>query len=142
MLLGDVRLAALPGPPGAPPAVVAGWTEGPGVRTVLWAEGPGDLADAAVDALAGAGLDAVALDLRGPEGATEPRRLAHALARLRAVDAVAAGVDVVALGLTHDLHPGLLATRLQRWGARVAADGSPLPSSAPPPVPRPPRTLV
>jgi len=142
LLVGDVRLAALPGPPGAPPAVVAGWTHGPDVRTVLWAEGPGDLADAAVDALAGAGLDALALDLRGPGGAPEPRRLAHALARLRAVDAVAAGADVVALGLTHDLHPGVLATRLQRWGARVAANGSSLPASSPRPVPTPTRTLV
>jgi adenosylcobinamide kinase/adenosylcobinamide-phosphate guanylyltransferase len=143
VLVGDVRLAALPGPPGAPPAVVAGWTDGPGVHTVLWAEGPGDLADAAVDALAGAGLDAVALDLRGPDGRPEPRHLAHALARLRAVDAVAPGADVVALGVTHDLHPGVLATRLRRWGARVAADGSALPASAAGAGPLvPARTLV
>jgi adenosylcobinamide kinase/adenosylcobinamide-phosphate guanylyltransferase len=142
LVVGDVRLAALPGPPGAPPAVVAGWTDGPGVRTLLWAEGPGDLSDAAVDALAGAGLHAVALDLRGPGGAPEPRRLAHALARLRAVDAVAAGADVVALGLTHDLHPGMLGTRLRRWGARVAVDGSALPASTPHTMSTPTRTLV
>jgi adenosylcobinamide kinase / adenosylcobinamide-phosphate guanylyltransferase len=143
VLVGDVRLAALPAPSGAPPAVVAGWPDGSVVRTVLWAEGPGDLTDAAVDALAGTGLDAVALDLRGADGPPEPRRLAHALARLRAVDAVAPGADVVALGITHDLHPGVLVTRLRRWGARVAVDGSPLPASPARPVPTPPsRTLV
>jgi adenosylcobinamide kinase/adenosylcobinamide-phosphate guanylyltransferase len=142
LVVGDVRLAALPGPPGAPPAVVAGWTDGLGVRTVLWAEGPGDLTDAALDALAGAGLHAVALDLRGADGAPEPRRLAHALARLRAVNAVADGADVVALGLTHDLHPGMLTTRLRRWGARVAGDGSVLPASTALPMATPTRTLV
>ena len=143
LAVGDVRLAALPAPSGAPPAVVVAWPARRGVRTVLWAEGPGDLTDAAVGALAGAGLDAVALDLRDADGRPEPRRLAHALARLRAADAVRAGVDVVALGVTHDLSPGVLATRLGRWGARVAADGSTLPASEARPMPvAPARTLV
>jgi adenosylcobinamide kinase / adenosylcobinamide-phosphate guanylyltransferase len=141
VLVGDLRLAALPGPPGGPPAVVVGWPDGPVVRTVLWAEGPGDLADPVVEALAGTRLDGLALDLRGAEGRPEPRRLAHALARLRAVDAVAPGADVVALGVTHDLHPGVLATRLRRWGARVATDGSPLPSPQGP-VPTPPARIL
>jgi adenosylcobinamide kinase/adenosylcobinamide-phosphate guanylyltransferase len=127
---GGVRLAALPGPAGAPPAVVAGWHD-PVPRTLLWAEGPGELPAATVEALAGAGLDVVALDLRRAAGAPDPRTLAHALARLRAVDAVAAGADVLALGLTHDLHPGVLAERLARWGARTAADGTALPGSSP-----------
>jgi len=143
LAMGDLRLAALPAPIGAPPAVVAALPDGQGVRTVLWAEGPGDLTDAAVDALTGAALDAVAVDLRGADGRAEPRRVAHTLARLRAVDAVRAGADVVALGVTHDLHPGVLATRLGRWGARVAADGSALPASGSRPMPAwPVRTLV
>jgi adenosylcobinamide kinase/adenosylcobinamide-phosphate guanylyltransferase len=140
--VGDVRLAALPGPPAGPPALVLGWPDRSGVRTVLWAEGPGDLTEPAVEALAGAGLDGVALDLRGADGRPEPRRLAHALARLRGVDAVAPGADVVALGLAHDLHPDVLATRLRRWGARVAVDGTPLPGLAVRPPTPPARTLV
>jgi adenosylcobinamide kinase/adenosylcobinamide-phosphate guanylyltransferase len=135
-----VRLAALPGAAGAPPVVVAGWHD-PAPRTLLWAEGAGELPAATVEAMAGAGLDVVALDLPGPGGRSDPRELAHALARLRAVDAVAAGADVVALGLTHDLHPGVLAERLARWGVRTAADGTALPASGPP-RPDPARTLV
>jgi adenosylcobinamide kinase/adenosylcobinamide-phosphate guanylyltransferase len=141
---GGVRLAALPGPAPGPPAVVAGWHE-PTPRTLLWAEGPGDLPAETMDALTGAGLDAVALDLRGEDGRPDPRRLAHALARLRAVDAVAPGADVVALGLTHDLHPATLTGRLALWGARVAVDGTPMPASAAPghgPGGPPARTLV
>jgi adenosylcobinamide kinase/adenosylcobinamide-phosphate guanylyltransferase len=124
---GGVRVVALPGAT-AVPAVVAARQE-PSPLTLLWAEGPGDLPGETVDALTGAQLDAVALDLRVADARPEPRRLAHTLARLRAVDAVAPGADVVALGLTHDLHPGVLAGRLARWGARVAADGSALPAS-------------
>jgi adenosylcobinamide kinase/adenosylcobinamide-phosphate guanylyltransferase len=40
------------------------------------------------------------------------------------VGALAAGCDVVAVGRTHELHPGVLARRLSLWGARVAADGT------------------
>ncbi|HYJ76595.1 MAG TPA: bifunctional adenosylcobinamide kinase/adenosylcobinamide-phosphate guanylyltransferase, partial [Kineosporiaceae bacterium] len=79
-------------------------------------------------------LDAVALDLRGDDGAPDPRHLAHTLARLRAVDALAPGADVVALGRTHDLHPDLLQRRLRPWGARVAPDGSPVPDPVPAPA--------
>ncbi len=137
---GGVRLAALPGPPGGPPAVIAGWHD-PAPHTLLWAEGAGELPAATVGIVARAGLDVVALDLRDGAGTPEPRRLAHALARLRAADAVAPGADVVALGLTHDLHPGVLAQRLARWGARVAPDGSRLAAGAARPG-APPRTLV
>jgi adenosylcobinamide kinase/adenosylcobinamide-phosphate guanylyltransferase len=103
---------------------VAGWHEEPAGRTLLWAQGPGDLPAQTVEALAGAALDVVALDLRRPDARPDPLHLAHTLARLRAVDAVTPGADVVALGLTHDLAPDPLTERLARFGARVAPDGS------------------
>jgi adenosylcobinamide kinase/adenosylcobinamide-phosphate guanylyltransferase len=134
---GGLRLAALPGPAGGGPAVVVG-TAG---RTVLWCDAPGALPDATLDALAGAGVDVAALDLRGAEGHPDPLHLAHTLARLAAVGALAPGADVVALGRTHALNPEQLARRLGRWGARVAADGSVLPG-VPVPVNAPLRTLV
>jgi adenosylcobinamide kinase/adenosylcobinamide-phosphate guanylyltransferase len=118
-----IRAIGLPGASPDLPAIVVGTPDG----TVLWAEGPGDLPDATLDALADAGLDAVAIDLRGEDGRADPPHLAHTLARLRAVRALAPGADVVALGRTHDLQPLLLERRLALWGARVAADGSALP---------------
>jgi adenosylcobinamide kinase/adenosylcobinamide-phosphate guanylyltransferase len=132
-----VRVIGLPGAASDRPVVVVGAPD----ATVLWAEGPGALPDATVDALADAGLDAVAIDLRGDDGRPEPRHLAHTLARLRAVRALAPGADVVALGRTHDLHPDLLERRLAPWGARVAPDGSALPDPGVTP-PALPRTLV
>ena len=137
-----VRVVALPGPdaPGAPPTLVAGTPAG----TLLWAQGPGPLADAALDALTGAGLAGAALDLRGAAGRPDPLVLAHGMARLRAAGALAPHTPVVALGIGHELHPGLLVQRLARWGARVAADGEPLlgddPAEARPDGPL--RTLV
>jgi adenosylcobinamide kinase/adenosylcobinamide-phosphate guanylyltransferase len=118
-----VRVIGLPGPAPDLPAIVVGTPD----DTVLWAEGAGDLPEATFDGLADAGLDAVAIDLRRNDGRPDPLHLAHTLARLRAVRALAPEVDVVALGRTHDLNPLLLAPRLALWGARVAADGSTLP---------------
>jgi adenosylcobinamide kinase / adenosylcobinamide-phosphate guanylyltransferase len=132
-----VRVIGLPGAAPDRPAIVVGTPD----ATLLWAEGPGTLPDATVDALADAGLDAVALDLRRDDDSSDPRHLAHTLARLRAVRALGPEADVVALGRAHDLHPELLARRLALWGARVAADGSALPDPVAPP-PAVPRTLV
>jgi adenosylcobinamide kinase/adenosylcobinamide-phosphate guanylyltransferase len=118
--VGGVRLVALPGARPELPVLAVGV----GDRTLLWSEGPGPLPGVTVDALAEAGLVGAALDLRGPGGRPDPLHLAGTTARLAAVGALALGCDVVALGRTHELHPGVLARRLSLWGARVAADGS------------------
>jgi adenosylcobinamide kinase / adenosylcobinamide-phosphate guanylyltransferase len=122
-------MVALPGAEPGLPAVVVGL----GDRTLLWAEGPGDLPDGTLDALADSGLDGAALDIRAPGGRPDPVHLAHTVARLRAARALAPGCDVVAIGRTHELHPVGLARRLSWWGTRVAADGAELghPQAAP-----------
>jgi adenosylcobinamide kinase/adenosylcobinamide-phosphate guanylyltransferase len=117
-----VRVVALPGARPESPALVLRI----GDRTMLWAEGPGDLPDQTVQALADAGLAAAALDLRRAEGRPDPRQLAHTIARLRAVQALAPAADLVTIGRTHDLQPVALANRLSWWGVRVAEDGSEL----------------
>lgn len=151
---GGVRVVALPGPPGpgAPPALVAHVPDvgqvagtGGGRVTLLWAEGPGRLPEASLDALRGAALDAAALDVRDADGRPDPIVLAHAVARLRAVGALAPGAVVVAIGLGHDLAPAPAAQRLARWGARIVPDGTPLPLRVPPQASAPEtpwRTLV
>ncbi|MGZ4626924.1 MAG: bifunctional adenosylcobinamide kinase/adenosylcobinamide-phosphate guanylyltransferase [Kineosporiaceae bacterium] len=123
---GGVRIVALPGPGQERPLLVVGLGGGSG--TVLWCAGAGDLPDDTLEVLTGAGLAGVALDVRGSDGRPQPRHLAHNLARLRAAGALAPGSDVVAIGLTHEVRPELLARRLAWWGARVAADGSPFPA--------------
>jgi adenosylcobinamide kinase / adenosylcobinamide-phosphate guanylyltransferase len=120
-------------------ALVLGVPGGP-ARTVLWSAGAGRLPESTVQALAGAELDVAVLALGPGEGAVG---LAHALARLRAVDALAPGCDVVAVGFDHVRDPDRLAPVLDGWGARIAPDGSPL-GTAYRPVPPPPaaRTLL
>jgi adenosylcobinamide kinase / adenosylcobinamide-phosphate guanylyltransferase len=139
---GGVRVVALPGARPQLPALVLGLGE----RTLLWSEGPGDLPDVSLDALADAGLAGAALDLRGSAGLPDPLHLAHTIARLTAVRALAPGCDVVAIGRTHELHPGVLAKRLAHWGARVAPDGTEFGAGhgtlAPTPQRRSARTLV
>jgi adenosylcobinamide kinase/adenosylcobinamide-phosphate guanylyltransferase len=132
-----VRVIALPGARPDRPVIVVGAPD----STVLWAEGPGRLPEETVDALTDARLDAAALDLRDDDGHPEPRHLAHAVARLRAVGALGPAADVVALGRTHELNPGPLERRLALWGARVAPDGGELPAPEPA-VAAPWRTLV
>jgi adenosylcobinamide kinase/adenosylcobinamide-phosphate guanylyltransferase len=127
--------------------------------TLLWAPAglaggdpgaPGGLGDVTLEALRGAALDGVALDVRYPGpaagtsgagvGAGAGAGVAHAVARLRGADALAPGCDVVAVGRTHENVPRALA-RLDAWGVRVAVDGEPWPVRRPP-VPAPHRTLV
>jgi adenosylcobinamide kinase/adenosylcobinamide-phosphate guanylyltransferase len=120
-------------------ALVIGVPGGP-ARTVLWSAGAGQLPEQTVDALAGASLDVAALAVGPGEG---PRGLGHALARLRAVNALAPGCDIVAIGFDHLLEPSRLAPTLAEWGVRIAPDGSRLgPRHAVPPPPLQPRTLL
>lgn len=135
-----VRVAALPGAHPESPALVLGV----GDLTLLWAEGAGDLPDQTVQALTDAGLVGAALDLRRADGRPDPRQLAHAIARLRAVQALAPGADLVAIGRTHDLQPATLADRVSWWGARIADDGSEFAAegATPPTELATPRTLV
>ncbi|HVN11983.1 MAG TPA: bifunctional adenosylcobinamide kinase/adenosylcobinamide-phosphate guanylyltransferase [Kineosporiaceae bacterium] len=137
---GDVRIAALPGPSPDHPVLVVG-LPGPS-RALLWSAGSGDLPDGTLAALAGAGLDGVAIDVRAAGGRPEPRHLAHTLARLRTAGALAPGCDVIAIGLTHELAPEVLTRRLGWWGARIAVDGEPFPAAPPGRSPEPLRTLV
>ena len=120
-------------------ALVLGVPGGP-ARTVLWSAGAGRLPESTVEALAGAELDVAVLAVGRAEG---PLGLAAALARLRAVDALAPGCDVVAVGFDHALEPSRLAGTLGGWGVRIAPDGSRLgPAHAPVLPPAPARTLV
>ena len=120
-------------------ALVVGVPGGP-ARTVLWSAGAGRLPEQTVAALAGAELDVAVLALGPGEGAVG---LAHALARLRAVDALAPGCDVVAVGFDHTLEPARLSPALTEWGVRIVPDGGPLGPLHAEPVPVPVlRTLV
>ena len=120
-------------------ALVVGVPGGP-ARTVLWSAGAGRLPEQTVESLAGAELDVAVLCLGPGEGAPG---LAHALARLRAVDALAPGCDVVAVGFDHTLDPGRLGPPLAEWGVRIAPDGTRLGPAYRARRPAPPlRTLV
>jgi adenosylcobinamide kinase / adenosylcobinamide-phosphate guanylyltransferase len=133
-----MRLIGLPAGEGGV-AVVVGVPGGP-ARTVLWTAGAGRLPEVTVASLAGAELDVAVLCLGPDEGAAG---LAHALARLRAVEALAPGCDVVAVGFDHELHPDRLAPTLAEWGVRIAPDGARLgPYRTDRPPPPPARTLV
>ena len=133
-----MRMIGLPAGEGGV-ALVVGVPGGP-ARTVLWSAGGGRIPEPTVQALAGAELDVAVLALSAAEGALG---LAHALARLRAVDALAPGCDVVAVGFDHQLDPGRLAATLAEWGVRIAPDGSHLgPAHTDPPPLLPARTLV
>lgn len=133
-----MRMIGLPSGGGGV-ALVVGVPGGP-ARTVLWNAGAGRLPESTVDALAGAELDVAVLAL-GP--GERPAQLGHALARLRAVEALAPGCDVVAIGFDHIVEPQRLAPVLAEWGVRIAADSSLLgPAHADPPPRLPVRTLV
>ncbi|HEY6796966.1 MAG TPA: bifunctional adenosylcobinamide kinase/adenosylcobinamide-phosphate guanylyltransferase [Kineosporiaceae bacterium] len=120
-------------------ALVLGVPGGP-AHTVLWCAGAGHLPEQTVDALAGAELEVAVLAVGPAEG---PLSLGHALARLRAVDALAPGCDVVAIGFDHVLEPTRLAPTLAEWGVRIARDGSRLgPAHSVPPPPLLARSLV
>lgn len=124
--LDGVRLLGLP----------AGLVAGHDGRAVLWARrpiGPSDL-----DGLADAGLDGAVLDL----GDREPRALAHDVALLRRVGALAPDADLIAVGLTHDHAPSRLVERLALWGVRVVAPGTGVGVGHPAPPRLPRRTLV
>jgi adenosylcobinamide kinase / adenosylcobinamide-phosphate guanylyltransferase len=133
-----MRMIGLPGGEDGV-ALVLGVPGGP-ARTVLWSAGAGRMPESSVEALAGAELDVAVLAVGPAEG---PLGLAHALARLRAVDALAPGCDVVAIGFDHRLEPSRLAPVLAEWGVRIAKDGSRLGvAHAVLPPPPPARTLV
>ncbi|SDF53562.1 adenosylcobinamide kinase / adenosylcobinamide-phosphate guanylyltransferase [Blastococcus aurantiacus] len=106
---------------------------GPDGARLLYATDTGPLPDAAVEAVAGAEFDVVLLE------ETFGDRLDHGtrhldlagfpaqLDRLRAVGAVTAATDVVAVHLGHHDPPaGVLAERLARYGARMLPDGAEL----------------
>jgi len=135
-----VRLVGLPG---APEAVTGTVVVGAGGRTLLWAGQP--ITQEALTASAGARLDGAVLDLRRP-GGSDPIGLAHTLARLRAVQALAPSADVVVVGLDHDVRRDRLVPLLAAWGVRLGEPGtrvaaSPAPDAAPP-ARTPWRTLV
>jgi adenosylcobinamide kinase / adenosylcobinamide-phosphate guanylyltransferase len=131
-----MRMIGLPGGEDGV-ALVLGVPGGP-ARTVLWSAGSGTLPESTVAALSGAELDVAVLAI-GPA----PLGLGHALARLRAVDALAPGCDVVAIGFDHTREPARLAPTLAEWGVRIAPDGSRLgPAHSVPPPPLFARTLV
>ncbi len=132
---------------GAEGACVLYDVSGPGGR-VLHATDTGPLPEGTVQALAGADLDVVLLEetfgdltTHGTDHldlATFPEQLR----RLRAVGAVTARTDVVAVHLSHHNPPAHeLSRRLAAWGARVVDDGTTL-GVAPPLAARPRRTLV
>lgn len=139
LAVGGVRVAGLPGPGGSTALVLA--TAG---RTVLWVPVAGGALPAqTLDALAGAGLDGVALSVAGTPSGTDLGLLAAGLAALRGVDALAPGCDAVPIGLDHGLgDPARASTRLASWGARLVADGDPWPLPDPVRCPVARRTLV
>jgi adenosylcobinamide kinase/adenosylcobinamide-phosphate guanylyltransferase len=121
---GRVRVIGLPATTGVALVIGSAW------GTALWAPGTGPLPQATLEALRGAALDVAALGAgRAPHA--EPRHLeppltlAHTVAQLRRVDALADGCDVVAVGLDH-LAGVSAAARLAGWGARIAPDDAPL----------------
>jgi adenosylcobinamide kinase/adenosylcobinamide-phosphate guanylyltransferase len=138
----DVRvLAAAHGVPGS---CVLYDVTGPGGR-VLYATDTGPLPDATVQAVAGAGFDAVLLEETFGDHVThgtdhlDLRTFPDQLRRLREAGAVTRGTDVVAVHLSHR-NPPDLAARLAAWGARVVPDGTTL-GARPEPAPVG-RTLV
>ena len=138
----DVRvLAAAHGVPGS---CVLYDVTGPGGR-VLYATDTGPLPDATVQAVAGAGFDAVLLEETFGDHVThgtdhlDLRTFPDQLRRLREAGAVTRGTDVVAVHLSHR-NPPDLAARLAPWGARVVPDGTTL-GARPEPAPVG-RTLV
>ncbi len=120
---GAVRLLSLPGTDRRGRASTAAAVIGLRGRAVLWApagpdpEDTAGLPPACLQALAGAGLDAVVLDLAGVDG---PARLAADLAALRRAGATGPRCDVVALGADQQgdgVRPSL-ARRLLHWRVR------------------------
>ncbi len=141
---GGVRVLALPNQSGGTGALVVG-LDG---RTLLWAPVAGrthgrdgePLAATAYQALAGADLDGLVLDLDMPGGAAA---VAADLARLRRAGAPSPGCDVVAIGEGRGDGPDpALAARLARWGVRRAADREPVAEGGPVAATPPRRTLV
>lgn len=116
--------------------VPAGLVAGHAGRAVLWARRPID--DDDLDGLADAGLDGAVLDLCD----REPTALAHDVARLRRVGALAPGADLIAVGLTHHQAPSRLVERLAPWGVRLVAAGTEVGVGNTPPPRLPRRTLV
>lgn len=105
--LDGVRLLGLP----------AGLVAGTAGRTLLWARRP--LGEEDLEALRGAALDAAVLDLAG----RDPIELAHDLARLRRVGAMAARADLLAVGTSGAWPPRRVAARLGLWGVRLVTGG-------------------
>jgi adenosylcobinamide kinase/adenosylcobinamide-phosphate guanylyltransferase len=126
----DVRvLAARHGLPGS--AVLYDVT-GPSGR-VLWATDTGPLLESTVEASRGAAYDVVLLEetfgdhLEHGTDHLDLSTFPEQLRRLRAVGAVTARTDVVAVHLSHrNPEPDELSRRLAAWGARVVDDGTTL----------------
>jgi adenosylcobinamide kinase/adenosylcobinamide-phosphate guanylyltransferase len=119
---GPLRAVALPGPAGSPDAVCVVVSDG--TSTLLWAPGRGPLPDETLDALGGAGLAVVAVDVRDPAGTGSATAAAHRLADLRRAGAVGADVRVVAVGHDHEgPATGRLTESLAVHGIRLARGG-------------------
>lgn len=133
---GGVRVAALPAGTADgdtdPDRVVL--VLGDGLRTLLWAAGSGPLPPVTLDALDGAGLSAAVLDAgapaagtTAPEGAPSGLGLAHQVARLRAIRALAQDARLVAAGLPHTgPTPQRFGDLAASWGVQVLPDGGSL----------------
>ena len=119
---GPLRAVALPGPAGSPGAVCVVVSDG--TSTLLWAPGRGRLPAQTLDALAGAGLAVVAVDVRADDGTASATAAAHRLADLRRAGAVLPGARVVAVGHDHEgPAPARLAAGLAVHGVRLARGG-------------------
>jgi adenosylcobinamide kinase / adenosylcobinamide-phosphate guanylyltransferase len=121
-----VRLLALP-TAGLGLALVVGR----GGRSLLWAPLTGPLPAETVQALRDGELDAAVLDVRGADGTPDLLALAHEVARLRAVAALAPGAAVAAVGWSHDCDPSRSAALLTAWGVSRAAAEVPARSTPP-----------
>lgn len=119
---GPLRAVALPGPAGSPGAVCVVVSDG--TSTLLWAPGRGPLPAETLEALRGAGLAVVAVDVRAGDGTASATSAAHRLADLRRAGAVAPGARVVAVGHDHEgPAPARLVADLAVHGVRLARGG-------------------
>jgi adenosylcobinamide kinase/adenosylcobinamide-phosphate guanylyltransferase len=144
---GGVRVIALPAgtPDGRPDPRRVALVLGCGERTLLWAPDGGPLPPETLAALADARLSAAVLNARTPvpgvavggpgadADAADGLGLAHQVARLRRVRALAPQARVIAAGLSHEgPTPARYAERARPWGIRLLPDGARLwPDSAP-----------